>query len=127
MRTEAAAMHTEKPFRLALRELVMDSDYVTQGGTPNWAALAADLDGIHYETLRQAAAGSRRASMRLIEECARALRVHPEYFLEYRVHLAQRDFDPAAVGHEKALENLALWSDARRLGAKTLRSTQERA
>ena len=33
----AAAMETEKPFPLALRELVTESDYVTQAGTPNWA------------------------------------------------------------------------------------------
>jgi hypothetical protein len=112
-------METTKPFPLALRELAIENDYVTQGGNPNWAALASELEGIHYETLRQAATGRRRATPRLIEECARALRVRPEHFLEYRVYLAQREFDPAAVGHERALENLARWAGARAEDAST--------
>jgi hypothetical protein len=116
VRTEAAAMETTKPFPLALRELVIENDYVTRSGNPNWAALAAELEGFHYETLRQAATGRRRATPRLIEECARALRVRPEHFLEYRVYLAQRDFDPAAVGHERVLENLERWARLRAEG-----------
>jgi hypothetical protein len=110
MRTEVAAMETTMPFPLALRELVIENDFVTQTGKPNWSALASELDGVHYETLRQAATGRRRPSPRLIEECARALRVRPEHFLEYRIYLAQRAFDPRAVGHASALENLALWA-----------------
>jgi hypothetical protein len=106
-------MDTTKPFADALRELVVDNDYVTQRGDPNWAAFASELDGIHYETLRRAATGRRRPSPELIEECARALRVRPEYFLEYRVYVAQRDFEPAAVGLDRALENLALWRHAK--------------
>jgi len=106
-------METTNPFPLALRELVIDSDYVTRSGKPNWAAFAAQLDGFHYETLRRVATGRRQPSPHLIEECARALSVRPEYLLEYRVYLAQRDFDPAAVGLERALANLARWQDAR--------------
>ncbi len=106
-------MQTTKPFPLALRELMIDNDYVTQGGKPNWAALASELEGLHYETLRQAATGRRRPTPHLIEECARVLKIRPEYFFEYRVYLAQREFDPASVGHERALENLALWARAR--------------
>jgi len=106
-------METAKPFPLALRELVLENDHATQAGTPNWASFASELQGIHYETLRQAATGRRRASPRLIEECARALRIRPDYFLEYRLYLAQRDFDPDAVGYDRALEHLALWARAR--------------
>ncbi|MGH8515506.1 MAG: hypothetical protein ACREV8_16505, partial [Gammaproteobacteria bacterium] len=91
------------------RELVIENDYVTQRGAPNWAALASELQGFHYETLRRAATGRRPPSAGLIEECARAFRLRPEYFLEYRVFLAQRDFDPNAVGLERALKHLALW------------------
>jgi hypothetical protein len=58
MRTEAAAMETTEPFPLALRELVLDNDFVTLTGKPNWAALASELEGVHYETLRQAAVKS---------------------------------------------------------------------
>jgi hypothetical protein len=106
-------MDNSKPFQDALRELVVDNDYVTQGGQPNWAAFAAEVKGFHYETLRRAATGRRPPSPQLMEECARTLRVRPEYFIEYRVYLAQRDFDPAAVGLERALEHLATWSQVR--------------
>ena len=106
-------MDTTKPFAVALRELVVDNDYVTQRGEPNWAAFASELEGVHYETLRRAATGRRRPSSSLIEECARVLRLRPEYFLEYRVYEAQRDFEPAAVGVEQALRNLALWRGAK--------------
>jgi len=113
MRTEAADVETTEPFPIALRELVTESDYVTQDGKPNWAALASELEGLQYETLRQAATGRRRATPRLIVECARALRVAPEYFLEYRLHLARCGLDPSVVGHERAVENLARWMEAR--------------
>lgn len=115
-------METTEPFPLALRELVIDNDYVTRSGKPNWAAFATQVEGFHYETLRRVATGRRDPSPQLIQECARALRVRPEYFLEYRVHLAQRDFDPASVGLERAVENLALWRETRRLGDRRPRT-----
>jgi hypothetical protein len=111
-------MFATKPFALALRELLLESDYVTRTGKPNWAALAAELDGIQYESLRRVATGRRRASPRLIEECARVLRVRPEYFLEYRVYLAQRDFDPAEVGADEAIRNLDAWATIRARGSR---------
>jgi hypothetical protein len=106
-------METTKPFPLALRELMIENDYVTRRGEPNWAAFASELEGLHYETLRRAANGLRPPSTGLMEECARALRLRPEYFLEYRVHLAQRDFDPGAVGLERALHHLSTWRTLR--------------
>lgn len=110
-------METTEPFPLALRELVLDNDFVTLTGKPNWAALASELEGVHYETLRQAATVRRQPTPRLIEECARVLRVRPEYFLEYRIHMARRELDPSAVGLERVLENLAIWAEARAIGA----------
>lgn len=106
-------METADPFPLALRELVIENDYVTQTGKPSWAAFAAELEGFHYESIRRVAAGRRYPSMRLIEECARVLRVRPQYFVEYRVHLARREFDLRVVGFERARENLELWIAAR--------------
>jgi len=106
-------METADPFPLALRELVIKNDYVTQTGKPNWAAFAAELEGFQYESIRRVAAGRRYPSARLIEECARVLRVRPEHFVEYRIHLARRDFDPRAVGFERARENLDLWGAAK--------------
>jgi hypothetical protein len=103
-------METTKPFPVALRELVIDNDYVTRTGKPNWAAFAAECHGFHYETVRRAATGRRPPSPALIEECSRVLKLRPEYFLEYRIHLAQREFDPGAVGLERALEQLAAWA-----------------
>lgn len=107
-------METTDPFPLALRELVIENDYVTLTGKPNWAAFAAELEGFHYESLRRVAVGRRHPSPRLIEECARVLRVRPEHFVEYRVYLARHDFDPRAVGFEQARENLDLWIATKR-------------
>jgi hypothetical protein len=104
------ATETSDPFPIALRELVVEHDYATSNGDPNWSAFAADLEGIHYETLRRTVVGDQRPSPNLIEECARALRVRPEYFLEFRLYLAQRDFDPEAVGLERAVDNLRTWT-----------------
>jgi transcriptional regulator with XRE-family HTH domain len=101
---------TDDSFPVALRELLIEHDYSTASGNPNWTAFAEELRGVHYETLRRAAAGERSPSARLIEECARALRLPPDYFLEYRLYLAQRNFDPKAVGLERAVENLKRWS-----------------
>jgi hypothetical protein len=109
-------METTKPFPVALRELLIENDFVTRTGKPNGAAFASELEGLHYETLRRVAGGRRAPSPRLMEECARVLRLRPEYFLEYRVYLTQRDFDPRAVGLERAHENVELW---RQLGPRS--------
>lgn len=100
---------TDDSFPVALRDLLIEHDYSTASGNPKWTAFAAELRGVHYETLRRAVAGERPPSARLIEECARALRLPAEYFLEYRLYLAQRDFDPKAVGLERAVQNLRRW------------------
>jgi hypothetical protein len=101
---------TDDPFPVAMRDLLIEHDYATKSGTPNWSSFAEVARGIHYETLRRAIAGERSPSPKLMEECARALRLRPEYFLEYRLYLAQRSFDPNAVGLEHAARNLELWS-----------------
>jgi hypothetical protein len=111
----SAAVKTDEAFPVALRDLLIEHDYATPSGKPSWAAFAAELD-VHYETLRRAVARERVPSPRLIEECARALRIRAEYFLEYRIYLAQRDFDPEAVGLERAIENLKAWAVARKDG-----------
>lgn len=118
-------METTKPFPLALRELVLENDFVTQTGIPNWAALASELQGVHYETLRQAATGRRRPTPHLMEECARALRVRPEFFLEYRIHIAQRELDVSAVGLNRVIENLAMWAQVRGAGSSPAPSARE--
>lgn len=107
------ATESTESFAVALRELVLEHDYTTRSGNPNWSAFSAELDHVHYETLRRAVAGERTPSPLLMEECARVLRVRPEYFLEYRVHLAKRDFDPRKVGVDRAVKNLRTWASLR--------------
>jgi hypothetical protein len=108
------AHSTSKPFSQALRELLLESDYATQTGKPNWTAFAEQLDGIHYESLRKTVAGDRQPTLKLIEECARALALAaPDYFVEYRLALAQRELDIGKVGFEQALRNLETWTAAR--------------
>ena len=106
-------METTRPFRLALRDLVVEHGFATRTGNANWSAFAAQLREIHYETLRRVVAGDRSPSPRLMEECARVLGIRPECFLEYRVYLARCDFDPKTVGVEQALRNLEAWAKAR--------------
>jgi hypothetical protein len=107
------ATESTESFAVALRELVLEHDYTTKTGNPNWSAFCAELDDVHYETLRRAVAGKRPPSPLLIEECARVLRVRPEFFLEYRVHLAKRDFDPREVGMDRVVQNLRTWASVR--------------
>lgn len=94
---------------MALSELLVEHDFATRNGKPKWSAFADQLDGLHYETLRRAVAGERVPSPRLIEECARVLRIRPHHFVEYRLYLARRDFDPQEVGLERATSNLVRW------------------
>lgn len=109
-------METNEAFPVALRELLIEHDYTTSSGRPNWAAFAARLD-VHYETLRRAVAGERPPTARLMEACALALSIRPEYFLEYRAYLARRDFDPNEVGLEQVIRNLHAWTAALAEGA----------
>ena len=95
-----------QPFARALRELLLERDYATRTGKPSWSAFAAQLDGIHYETLRRTITGRRHPTPALIEECARVLGVRPDYFAEYRLWHARRELDEREVGLEQALRNL---------------------
>ena len=84
-------MHvSNKPFGAALTELVREVEdvYVTARGL-KIATFAEVLDGVSPSTLRAAVAGDTAPSAPLIEECARFLRVRPEYFREYRTVLRQ--------------------------------------
>jgi Helix-turn-helix len=79
-----------KPFGAALTELAgeVEDCYVTARGL-KIATFAEVLDGVSASALRAAVAGDTAPAPALIEECARFLRVRPEYFREYRVALRQ--------------------------------------
>jgi hypothetical protein len=101
---------TTKPFKDALAELLRENDFTTQTGNVNWHAFSRELDGIGYEALRKALAGGRNVTPHIMETVARALRIKPEYFVEYRAHLAAHDFDVKEVGFDQVLANLERWS-----------------
>lgn len=105
---------TFRPFGRVLRDELVDRDITTGMGNPNWSAFADKLDGVHYETLRKAVTGERNASPSLMEACAAALNASPEMFVEYRLWLAQREFDPREVGADQALKNLDTWNRRRK-------------
>ena len=88
------------------------AEFRTSMGTPNVAAFARVLDGVHYETLRKVLAGEREPSADLMEKVAHALGVSPEHFVEYRLWVARRQFDVREVGYEQALENLRAWAES---------------
>jgi hypothetical protein len=87
-RDTGAVLVSYKPFGPALTELAgeVEDCYVTARGL-KIATFAEVLDGVSAATLRSAVAGDAAPSLRLIEECARFLRVRPEYFREYRIEL----------------------------------------
>jgi plasmid maintenance system antidote protein VapI len=105
---------TRLRFGDALADLLRENDYTTSTGNPNWHAFARELDGIHYETLRKAVNGQRGVTPELIEEVARALRIRPQHFVEYRLHEARQVFDPREVGFDQALANVEAWAKAAR-------------
>jgi hypothetical protein len=76
---------SDQRFGLALTELVREVEdvYVTARGL-KVATFAEVLDGVSPAVLRAAVSGEAPPSPALIEECARFLRVRPEYFREYR-------------------------------------------
>lgn len=76
---------SDQPFGPALTELAREVEdvYVTARGL-KVATFAEVLDGISPAALRAAVSGEAPPTTALIEECARFLRVRPEYFREYR-------------------------------------------
>ena len=105
-----AIQDTDRPFGQALADLLREADFTTSSGNVNWHAFARELDGFSYEALRLVIAGKRTVTPALMEECARALKVKPEHFAEYRIYLARRQFDVREVGFEQALANLEQWA-----------------
>ena len=79
---------SHKAFGSALTELVRELDdvYTTARGL-KVASFVEVLDGVSASALRAAVSGETAPSPRLMEECARYLRVRPEYFREYRALL----------------------------------------
>ena len=73
------------PFGSALTELVRELEdiYVTARGL-KITTFAEVLPGITPYELGAAVTGTRAPSVQLMEECARFLRVRPDYFREYR-------------------------------------------
>ncbi len=77
---------SELPFGEALTALVREVEddlYLSARGL-KVRTLAAMLDGVSPTALAAAVSGAHAPSPALIEECARFLRVRPEFFREYR-------------------------------------------
>ena len=88
---------SSKRFGEALIDLLREDDlYVTSTGKVNLRAFAQELEGCPYHSLRRAVVGDRPATVELMEECARALRVRPDYFADYR-EAKVREGSPAAA------------------------------
>lgn len=111
---------TEKRFGIALRDLVLaldDQRFLTPNGNVNWMEFVHETMeplGVKYETLRKAIAGERTPSVSLMEMCAKALGIKPEFFGEYRLAQALHAFDPTEVGYEEAMKNLRVWAAAQK-------------
>jgi transcriptional regulator with XRE-family HTH domain len=101
-----------EPFGQALRALMNDRGLSYRGLAD--AIGMFDQQGITHAHLNMLANGHDKPSMRAMELIARACKVSPDYFAEYRLAAAMRELDPAVVGLEQALENLNARLAARR-------------
>ena len=68
------------------------------------------LNGRSAEVLLRVIEGGIAPPPWLVEECASALGVAPDYFAEYRIREAGRLYDIAQVGFERALANFDAWA-----------------
>ena len=77
---------SELPFGEALTALVreVEDDLFLSSRGLKINTFAEMLDGVSATALAAAVAGAAPPSTRLMEECARFLRVRPEFFREYR-------------------------------------------
>jgi len=111
----AGPENADKPFGRALQHLLADrEEFLTAGGNVNWRAVAAQLEGVHYESLRKCVSGERLPTQRLIEQAAELAGVSPDYFVEYGAAVALRDFDIREVGFAQAAENTRAWAELKR-------------
>jgi transcriptional regulator with XRE-family HTH domain len=97
-------MTSNKRFGEALRELMKARGFTYRSLAA--ATRARDGKGVTHAHINMLANGHDKPSMRAMDLIAQACDVAPEYFAEYRLALAMRELDPAAVGLEQALENL---------------------
>lgn len=114
-RVSDSSLSPDRPFKVVLRDLLIERDIVTGMGNPNWPALVEMMDGVHYETLRQAVSGTRKPTPRLMEAAAEALGLDPgKTFYEYALWDWRRRFDPDEVGDDVALKNFEDWANRRK-------------
>lgn len=113
-RTTKSAASKPRSFGAIVRDLLIERDFVTGMGNPNWSGFAAQLEGVNYESLRKAVTGERHPAPKIMEAVASSLGVDPSIFWEYQLYEAQKQFDPKIVGDEAALANLQAWQEAAR-------------
>jgi transcriptional regulator with XRE-family HTH domain len=101
-----------QPFGTALRELMEARDLSYRRLAE--AISQFDDKGITHAHLNMIANGHDKPSLRAMELIAEACSISPDYFAEYRLAVAMRELDPAAVGLDTALENLNARLAARR-------------
>lgn len=115
-----------KPFGDALRAL-MDKRRLSYRALAE-ATRSIDGQGMTHAHINMLANGHDRPSMRAMELIAKACKVRPNYFAEYRLTVAMRELDPGEVGLEQALANLNDRLRARRgADAKARRAPRLRA
>jgi transcriptional regulator with XRE-family HTH domain len=106
---------SNKRFGDALRELMTAQDLTYRSLAA--ATRAQNRKGVTHAHINMLANGHDRPTMRTMELIADACGVAPEYFAEYRLGVAMRELDPAAVGLEQALLNLEASLAAKRTAA----------
>jgi len=116
-------MESDESFGDALRTLMNERGLSYR----SLAEATRQLDGrgMTHAHINMLANGHDKPSMRAMELIARACKVQPTYFADYRLAAAMRALDPAEVGLERALENLNARLGAQRTSGAKGRLRQE--
>ena len=116
-------MESDESFGDALRTLMNERGLSYRGLAE--ATRQLDGRGMTHAHINMLANGHDKPSMRAMELIARACKVQPTYFADYRLAAAMRALDPAEVGLERALENLNARLGAQRTSGAKGRLRQE--
>lgn len=101
-------MKTEEPFPTALAALLSERDW--SGRQLSRATKEGGQSGLSHPTVAMLLRGDLEPSVNAMTIIAKALRIKPEFFAEFRLEAARTRLNWRAVGVPAALKELARYS-----------------
>lgn len=108
-RIETRAMLSKRPFGETLQS-ILDEEQISQRELGRRCVSESDWGS--NRTIAQLVRGELRPSLVAMENIAKALRIDPATFAEYRLVVARNRLDPDKVGLKRALKTLAVFEQA---------------